>query len=217
MADMGHYSLWSVFNTFGLSGPTSIEPMFSHQCAFRDNVATTLPNNAAFPLAGCVRFRFPARGEWPKLDLFWYDGGLKPPTPEELDADGRSFEAEGMMFVGDKGKVLADFHGSRPRLIPESRMRADEASEARKAAPQAGRRERRGVREWIAAVRGGAQPAGSFLNAGPLTEAVNLYSVALRAGKRLLYDAENTKITNVPEANAYLARTYRKGWEPESI
>ena len=55
------------------------------------------------------------------------------------------------------------------------------------------------------------------MNAWPISEAVNLYAVALRTGKRLLYDAENMKITNVPEANKYLSREYRKGWEPQSV
>jgi hypothetical protein len=69
----------------------------------------------------------------------------------------------------------------------------------------------------MAAVRGGAQSPGSFLNAGPISEAVNLYAVALRTGRRLLYDSVNRKITNVPEANKYLSREYRKGWEPQSV
>ena len=73
------------------------------------------------------------------------------------------------------------------------------------------------MRQWIAAARGGQQSPGSFLNAGPISEAVNLYAVALRTGQKLLYDAENRKITNVPEANKYLSREYRKGWDPQSI
>jgi hypothetical protein len=73
------------------------------------------------------------------------------------------------------------------------------------------------MRQWIAAVRGGQQSPSSFLNAGPISEAVNLYSVALRTGKRLLYDSESRKITNVAEANKYLYREYRKGWDPQSI
>jgi hypothetical protein len=73
------------------------------------------------------------------------------------------------------------------------------------------------MRQWIAATRGGAQSPGSFLNAGPITEAVNLYAVALRTGRKLLYDAHNRKITNVPEANKYLSREYRKGWDPRSL
>jgi hypothetical protein len=35
----------------------------------------------------------------------------------------------------------------------------------------------------------------------------------LRVGKRIIYDAENMKISNLPEANKYLSREYRKGWE----
>ena len=74
-----------------------------------------------------------------------------------------------------------------------------------------------GMHEWVAACRGGKQPAGSFVNAWPITEAVNLYGVALRSRKRLLYDAENRKITNISDANRYLARQYRSGWEPKSV
>ena len=44
------------------------------------------------------------------------------------------------------------------------------------------------MRQWIAAARGGPQSSGSFLNAGPISEAVNLYAIALRTGKKLLYD-----------------------------
>ena len=65
--------------------------------------------------------------------------------------------------------------------------------------------------------KGGAQSPGSFLHAGGISEAVNLYAVALRTRRRLYYDAANRKITNVPEANKYLSREYRKGWNPESI
>jgi hypothetical protein len=53
------------------------------------------------------------------------------------------------------------------------------------------------------------------LNAGPISEAVNLYAIALRTGRKLLYDAETRKITNVAEANKYLSREYRKGWDPQ--
>ena len=55
------------------------------------------------------------------------------------------------------------------------------------------------------------------MNAGPISEAVNLYAIALRTGRKLLYDSVNRKITNVPEANKYLSREYRKGWEPQSL
>ena len=66
---------------------------------------------------------------------------------------------------------------------------------------------------WCEAIKGGEPSPGSFLNAGAITDAVNLGTVALRARKRVLFDSENMKITNAPEANRYLVREYRTGWE----
>ena len=104
-----------------------------------------------------------------------------------------------------------------PRLIPEKRMSGYPAPETRPRRPQ---REAGAVPPalagWIAACRGGKQSPGSFLNAGPISEAVNLYAVALRTRQRLVYDAAGARITNVPEANKYLSREYRKGWDPKS-
>ena len=218
MADMGHYSLWTVFNALELGAPTSVEPLFSHNCVFNDNTPSRVKNDFSFPTSSIVRFKFPARGQRAAVDLIWYDGGMRPPTPEELDEDKKEFSLEGMMFVGDKGKILAGFHVDNPRLIPEKRMRGYKATEA------PARRQQRepgwlspGIEQWIAACRGGKQSPGSFLNAGPLSEAANLYSVALRTRQRLLYDAASMTITNVPEANKYLYREYRKGWDPASI
>jgi hypothetical protein len=215
LADMGHYSLWTVFNALELESPTSIEPLMSHQCVFKDNVSTTVKNDFSFPTASSVRFKFPARGARPAIELTWWEGGMRPPTPEELEEDHKEFQAEGMMFVGDKGKILAGFHVDNPRLIPERRMAGYTAPPPRER--RGGQRDptqlSTGLRQWIAACRGGAQSPGSFLNAGPISEAANLYAVALRTGKRLLYDGTNKKITNVADANRYLSREYRKGWE----
>jgi hypothetical protein len=219
MADMGHYSLWTVFNALQLEAPTSVEPMFTHACEFQDNVARQIRNDFSFPLASVVRFKYPARGERPAVDLIWYDGGIKPPTPEELEAEHQELPAEGMMFVGDKGKILAGFNVQRPRLLSAKQTSAPEAPDG-----QARLRRQReegqaspGLRQWIAACRGGEQSPGSFLNAWPISEAVNLYAASLRRGQRLRYDAESLKITNNAEANKYLSREYRKGWEPESV
>ena len=70
---------------------------------------------------------------------------------------------------------------------------------------------------FIDACKTGKQYPGNFMEAEHITEAVNLYAVALRTGKLLKYDAANLKITNVPEANKYLSREYRSGWDPASI
>ncbi len=217
MADMGHYSLWAVFNALELSGPTSIEPMFSHHVVFnKNNTVNHVKNDFSFPEASCVRFRYPKTSGREAVDLIWYDGGMKPPIPEELDEDQKELPIEGMMFVGDKGKILAGFRVEDPRLIPERRMKGQPATKTETHYAKAGEVDR-WIPEWVAACKGGAQSAGSFLNAWPITEAVNLYAVALRSRRRLIYDAANSKITNDADLNRYLARDYRKGWDPKEL
>jgi hypothetical protein len=132
-----------------------------------------------------------------------------------------------MLFVGDKGKILAGFQLSNPRLIPESRMRTvmgaayappPQRGRGGGAAPSGGQvptpRLSQGLTDWVAACRGGPSNPGNFLDAGPISETANLYAVALRTGgRKILYDSANMQITNVPEANKHLTREYRKGWE----
>jgi ABC-type xylose transport system substrate-binding protein len=67
---------------------------------------------------------------------------------------------------------------------------------------------------WIDAILKGEQSPGSFQKQHACSETAVLAAVALRAGKKIIYDPEALKITNIPEANKYLYRTeYRKGWE----
>jgi hypothetical protein len=219
MADMGHYSLWTVFNALNLEGPTSIEPMLSHNCEIRDSAADTIVNDFSFPTASVVRFKYPARGQRPAVDLFWYEGGMRPPLPDELEEDHGAIPAEAMMFVGDKGKILAGFNIQTPRLIPQRRMQGMAATQPVARRQQGGGpRISEGLQQWVKACKGDKQQSkGSFLNAGPISEAVNLYAIALRTGRRLLYDAQNTRFTNYEAANKYLSREYRKGFDPATV
>jgi len=209
MADMGHYSLWTVFKALQLENPSIIEPNFSHACGIRDSTAFKVNNDFSYPFASSVRFKYPAKGERPAVDLIWYDGGMRPPVPEELYEDNKELPAEGMMFTGDKGKILAGFHVENPQLIPERKMKMMPATDELK------KDKISGFQQFIDAIKAGKQCPGSFTEAWDLTEAVNLYGVALRSGKILKYDAANRKITNVDAANKYLSREYRKGWNPE--
>ena len=59
----------------------------------------------------------------------------------------------------------------------------------------------------------GSPTTCNFGYSGPLDETVLLGAVAFRVGKKLEWDARNMKATNAPEADKYLSRTYRKGWE----
>ena len=212
MADMGHYSLWTVFNALDLKSPTSIEPAMTHTCGLKDGIAFQVENDYSFPTASAVRFKYPASGKRPAVELVWYDGGMRPPTPEELENKNEELPVEGMMFVGSKGKILSGFQLEDPQLIAQGSTPKDMVAPVHVRGQQASP----SMRQWIAAVHGGVQPPSSFLNTWPISEAVNLYAVALRTGKKLLYDSQSQKITNVTDANKYLAREYRKGWAPRA-
>ena len=216
IADMGHYSLWPIFQLLELESPISVESTPSHVCRVSEAVCQRIKNDYSFPAACTIRMRFAPKGKRAALDIFWYDGGIKPPVPEDLMAENQELEEEGMMFVGDKGKILGGFHAEDPHLISEASMRAYRAAhELTEPTP----RRRRGDPSarntaWITAFKGGPASYGDFLLAGPICDAVNLASISLRlGGRRLLWDSARAKITNIPEANRFLTREYRPGWE----
>jgi predicted dehydrogenase len=195
LGDIGCHSIDPAFRALKLGHPTSVE------------AACTLVNKETYPVASTVHYQFPARGDMPPVKLTWYDGGLRPPRPDEMDDDER-FGTGGILFVGDKGKMLGH------RLIPESRGR-----EYRKP-PQMIPRSPGHFVEWIEACKGG-KPAGSDFarHAGLLAQVVLLGNVALRpemkeklTRTKLLWDGEKMEFTNVPEANQFLRREYREGW-----
>ncbi len=209
IADMGHYSLWPLFLKFGIhTAPLSARAYGTTTCIVEDHVSKGENNNVAFPQSCMVEFDFPAQDILPAFKLLWYDGGMKPRTPEELDVDGRELPKEGMMFVGEKGKILASFHGASPKLLPEKRM-----IEYTGGAMPPEEIVTRNERVWIDAFKNGVESPGTFLKAKAVTQTILLGGVALRAGKKVVYDPGEIKITNMEEANRYLTREYRQGWE----
>jgi predicted dehydrogenase len=214
MADMGIYSLWPVFAGLGLSAPQSAEAWATHTCTIVDNTSRTVRNDFSYPTACTIRFQFAAQQDLPALELFWYDGGMKPRLPEEVEAQKIAMPAEGILFVGERGAIMAGFNGQDPRLLTKGKsepLRSEETPPPGAGQGRAGRGGR--ANPWLRAVQGGEPSPGSFPNAAAITDAVNLGSVALRAGTKVVFDAENMKITNAAEANKYLYRQYRKGWE----
>ncbi len=215
MADMGHYSLWTVFKALQLEAPTIIEPNLSHFCGISDDkTAFRVKNDFSFPISSSVRFKYPEKGLRPAIDLIWYDGGYRPPVPEEFYETDKEFPAEGMMFIGDKGKIISEFMVANPYIV-SSKM--NQAKDLTKNTEEQAKPKESGVQTFVNACLKGKQTPGSFTEAKHITEAVNLYATALRVGKTLKYDAKELRITNLPDANKYLKREYRPGWEPESI
>ena len=209
MADMGIYSLWPIFTALDLDAPASAEAWATHTCSIVDHVSRPVKNDFSYP-AGCtLRFHFAPKGDMPAIDLFWYDGGMKPRLPRELEAHDVEMDREGILFIGDRGTIMAGFHGENPRVFAKGQnepLAMDESS-----SQTSGRGQRHSA--WLAACRGGDPSPGSFLNAAAITDTVNLGTVALRAGKKVLFDSDEMKITNDSEANKYLYRDYREGWE----
>jgi predicted dehydrogenase len=209
IADMGHYSLFPLFLAFGIDTPPVGAKAYGTTHRYVDgNTYKWVENDVAFPLSCLIQIEFPEQKNLPAFDLFWYDGGMKPFIPEELSEDKRDMPEEGMMFVGDKGKILAGFRGENPEIIPSRLMKAFEGE---KEVPERERGPRKNT--WAKAIKEDKESPGSFKYAGTVTEAINLAAVALRAGKKIEYDSENMKVTNDEEANKYLTREYRKGWE----
>ena len=209
IADMGHYSLFPLFLAFGIdTPPVSAKACGTTHCTIDGNTMVSLKNDVAFPLSCMVQFCFPAQKSLPAFDLFWYDGGMKPFIPDELKEDNRDIPDEGLMFVGDKGKILAGFQGQNPQIIPAKRM---EVYTGEKVVPERQRSRRSDT--WASAIKNDQESPGSFIYAGPITETINLAAVALRAGGKVDYDTVNMTITNNEAANLYMTREYRKGWE----
>ena len=195
LGDIGCHQFISIFRALKLGYPTSVEACSSGV------------NSETAPLASIVRYDFPAREGMPPLKLTWYDGGLMPARPEELEEGLRFGNADENLYIGDKGKMLGH------RLLPE--VRSKEYGRPPRVLPRSPGHHK----EWINACKGG-EPAGSnFDLAGPLTEVVLLGNVALRMGQqlyekglKLYYDGPNMKVTNLPEANKYIRSEYREGW-----
>jgi predicted dehydrogenase len=156
------------------------------------------------PAASLIYYDFPARAGMGPVRITWYEGGVMPPRPAELEA-GRSLGEHGILFVGTKGSILGGGWSRSPRIIPEAKMR--EYQRPAKSLPRCADHHR----NWLDACKGQGRASTHFDYAGPLTEFCLMGNVALRAGKKLEFDWKNMNITNAPEANEFVQPGYREG------
>lgn len=209
VADMGHYSLFPLFETLGIDrSPVSARAFGTTTREEVNQVYQWVKNDVAFPASCTIKWQFPAQASLPAFDLFWYDGGMKPFAPEELEMDGKDTPEEGLLIVGTKGKILGGFRGENPVLLPESKMMTGRDSERINS-----REVDRKTDQWVDAMLEKRQTPGSFTRAQCITDTINLGAIALRAGKKVDFDSNLVKITNDEEANQLLTREYRSGWE----
>jgi predicted dehydrogenase len=164
----------------------------------------------SYPLATITRYEFGAARGGP-VQLYWYDGGLLPPTPPGFPPGLPMNPEGGVLFVGARGMLMHETYGERPMLIGQG------LDEAAKAVPHSLPRIQDGLQghemNWIRAIRGEEAASCPFEYAAPLVETMSLGVVALLADEAIAYDGAAGRVTNVASANQYLGRTYRKGWE----
>ena len=207
VADMGHYSLFPLFEALGVVRPAvSAQAYGTTTRQLIGNTFKYLENDAAFPFSCMIKFKMPEQPFLPAFDLYWYDGGMKPFPPEELESRGTEMPQEGMMLVGDKGKILAGFRGQEPRMLPLEKMRTYQGP---KSVPS---QNSYVDYPWVDHLVNRTPSPGSFIRAKTVTETINLGAIALRTGSRVDYDSSTIQITNNTDANRFLTRDYRPGW-----
>lgn len=196
LGDMGCHIMDGAFWALGLGAPTRIEAV------------SAPPTPVSPPSTAMVTYHFPARDGRPGLKWTWYEGGLQPTLPVEWEA-GRAFPTNGTLVVGSKTMVLADTYYSSVRLVPEARMRELVPSLPAKSLPRiAGGH----FAEWLRACKGGEAAGSNFEYAAKLTELCLLSNVAVRARRAIDWDVAAMRVTNVADANQFLAKAYRPGF-----
>ena len=195
LGDMGAHILDQPFWALNLGSPTTIQASSSE---FTDET---------FPLSSIVTWTFPERDGRVPVKIKWYDGGLLPPRPEDLEP-GRKLGV--CVYYGTKGKMMHDMFGDSPRLIPETAMK--EFTVPEKTLPRTP-----GIYEdWLNAIKNGTKSSSDFEYAASLTEMMLLGNIAIRTKDKntvLEYDGAKGEFTNLDEANQYLTKKYPKGWE----
>jgi predicted dehydrogenase len=161
----------------------------------------------AYPKGDIITFEFPAKGSRGPIKLVWYSGSEKIPPAKELES-GRKPVDTGAYVYGDKGVIMYGSHGAGGvRIIPEEKMKAYKRPEPK--IP----RVKEHHDDWLRAIREGRKAGSDFSYGGPLTEIAMLGVIALKLpGKKLEWDAANTRFTNSEEANQHVNPPYRQGW-----
>ncbi len=210
LGDLGCHVMDPVFWAMKLKYPVSAEACISTY--WEGFWKRTEPKNETFPRSSIVRYKFPAREGMPELQFTWWDGGLMPPRPEELGPGGRLGDSDGgVLFIGDKGKLMCGCYGKNPVLLPESRMKDFKPPTPTIERIPGG--DKGHEKDWLRACKGGKPACSNFEYSGPLSETVLMGNLAVRfPNELLLWNGEKIEVTNNDEANSFVMRRYRQGW-----
>ena len=204
LGDIAPHGMNVIFLALDLGAPSAVEV-----------VDTSGMRSEMYPDWTTIRFDYARRGVHPSLSIYWYDGNqplpewLQPPrpaTPPQPGAPPLRGGAGGMVWIGTKGSYPAGrgpFAGTNAEAPPAPPERDWGREEVHK--------------DWALAVKAGRPAPCHFGYAGPFTEAYQLGNIALRVGHRVEWDPLAFRITNCREANQYLYREYRRGWDLKEI
>ena len=195
LGDIGCHQLSSVFKALKLGHPAWVDASSSNH-----QMPPEIANETA-PLSSITKWFFPAEGDRAAVTITWWDGGLKPPRPDELEASQRFGEDDWVLIIGDKGKMYGN------RIIPNAK--ANEVGTP----PRVLSRSPGHYVEWVQACKGGLPAGSNFVDhAAHLAEVVLLGNIAIRAKEKLLWDGPNLRFTNSEAANHLINPPYRHGW-----
>lgn len=172
-------------------------------------------NPETYPGWATITFQFPARGDMPPVKFVWYEGhrnGQKNLPPADL-LHGEKPPGSGSLLVGAKGVFYSpNDYGANTMFLPKKNFEGYKKPQPW--LPRNGKGDLGMKEEWVRAIMEN-KPEIAYSNfdfAGLLTETILLGNVAMRAGKKLEWDAENMKFPNAPDAEKFLHFEYRNGW-----
>jgi predicted dehydrogenase len=197
LGDMGCHQMDGGFYALDLESPVSVD------------AASANATELSAPTASVVTYQFAAKGARPPLKWIWYDGGMRPSLGPWFEED-RHMPDNSTFVLGTKAAVMADANYFTIRIVPEARMRELAPTLPEKTIPRVPGGDH--FLEWVTACKGGAAAGANFDYSARLTEMVLLSNVAVRARRRIEWDAAAMKVTNVPTANAFLTKHYRPGF-----
>ena len=224
LGDMACHIMDPVFRCLPIDYPTDVEASVA---TMWKEMWNDTQNTDACPASSIIHLTYPKKTGKGTIKVSWYDGGLLPQRPDELLPDEKMGNWDGgVLFTGTKGKLMADCYGANPRLLPTVRMKE------KLPAPTIARVPEGHYVQWVNACIAGygkGVTSSPFEFAGPFTESILIGNLAIRSflmknpnlkgwddkylgRKKLLWDAKNMKITNFDEANQFVKREYRDGW-----
>lgn len=220
LGDMGCHLIDPAFKTVGLGYPSEVECSIGSVYEKMWNAAY---HPESCPVSSSIKLKFPMKNGKPDVKLYWMDGGILPERPDELGPNERmGGDDGGVIITGTKGKMMCECYSKNPTLLPTSKTKDANVPKTLARVPEGH------YVQWVNACIAGygkQETSSHFDYAGPLTETILMGNLALRSymikgadgkgfpgRKKLLWDAENMKITNFDEANQFVKRQYREGW-----